>query len=427
MRVQLLIAFLAIFSQNIFSQSIDSVSVAYCRYFYPPITEYGYTVDSFDTQHLKRNSWLYDSLWQPIQRTIYSYSNSEEPTHMMVEENQDTAWIVRRETFNIYDSQDSLIDNSWFYYYYSSGIITSTYGQKKSILRDTIDRSATTWNFNYIDSITTWDTTSIFISAFDSLFRINQEDFFYRGGSGNFQLTNTIEYFYLPTGSLDYTINSYSNSIDKIQNIYYPTGFIFQRVDSSWNFQSQQWNARKIEEYYYDSNYNVIAHSNNLIIDSLFSCLDTSSYQYDIFNNQIAYSFQSCDGGGNEGSFVLDSLQLLIHSHNCSWNHGDGYNCQDCDYTYYKGPFNQDILEKSQNVFSIFPNPAASFITLKGNWSMEENILIEIYNTLGVAIKFPLTKEKTELQVDISFLHPGLYFVMVTNSKGSFVQKLVLL
>ncbi|CAN5562190.1 hypothetical protein BH11BAC1_BH11BAC1_04040 [soil metagenome] len=422
---KLLIVFLLFISRQVFSQTIDSVKVAHCKYFYAPTTSYGNTVDSFDTQKLIRNSWMYDSLWQPVQRTIFTYSGSGQMVHKIEEENSDTAWAIFQETFNSYNNHDSLVENKWFYYYYTAGLLSSTYGRKTKYLYDTLLHNLTRIDFNYIDSIASWDTSYFNISNFDSLNRIALQEFYYRGPDGNFHLSNTYDFFYLPGGLLDYRINLNSNSMDKYQYTYYPAGYLYQMVQNSWNYQTQQWFPRIIEEYYYDSSFNLIAHSNNLIIDSMLAFLDSSSCQYDEFNNQVSYMYQSNTGGGNEGTFMYDSLQILAHSHQCSWNHGDGLSCQDCDYSYFKGPFNQGLMELSQRSIAIYPNPAEYFFMITGNWNRDENISLKIYNTLGKEIEFFVEKVSVGFKVDISFLNHGIYFVNISDKNQSYTEKLV--
>ena len=70
----------------------------------------------------------------------------------------------------------------------------------------------------------------------------------------------------------------------------------------------------------------------------------------------------------------------------------------------------------STNSFSIYPNPASTSITIKGdNFENEE---IEIYNMLGQRVigKSLITNEAT---VDISNLANGVYMVYFMNAKAS--------
>jgi hypothetical protein len=427
MQKLLLLNLLSFYSLLTFSQAIDSVSISHCKYFTPPITEYGYTVDSFDARDLKINSWFYDSLWQPTQRSLFTYSNSGKLLYEVIEENADTGWITRRNYFYTYDGSDSLTEDKWFYYYYTSGAVSSTYAQKKTYQRDTINPRVTLVNFNYIDSTASWDSSSVYISSFDSLNKIILEEFYYRNQSGNFDLNDFIEFYYLPGGDLDYSLHSEFNSLTKEQRIYTPSGLLFEVVDSSWNYQLLQFDARMYEQNYYDSVNNLIGHSTNLILSGgMIDQLDTASYQYNDLNRLLVYSFQASGGGGYEGSYVYDSLQVMIQSHRCGWNHGDGLNCQDCDYTYFKAPFNPVVSEFSQPAFEIYPNPAELSFNITSDEKSIDHIAIDIYNLLGESVFFQKTGIQSGWKIEMPTEAAGIYFVHLTTSSGISVQKVLI-
>ncbi len=73
----------------------------------------------------------------------------------------------------------------------------------------------------------------------------------------------------------------------------------------------------------------------------------------------------------------------------------------------------------SQQKISIYPNPATDFVNIE----TENRIICEIYNSLGQ--KLIETKEKS---IDISYLSPGLYTVLVKNNNGELIvtEKLII-
>ena len=69
--------------------------------------------------------------------------------------------------------------------------------------------------------------------------------------------------------------------------------------------------------------------------------------------------------------------------------------------------------EIPQNKFSIFPNPANEYLTICFEGNLNEKSRIQMFNTLGLLCKeSSLTKS---LQLDISDLTKGLYFVRLKN------------
>lgn len=73
---------------------------------------------------------------------------------------------------------------------------------------------------------------------------------------------------------------------------------------------------------------------------------------------------------------------------------------------------------------SIFPNPFNENIILLSNIENCENCIIEIYNTLGSLIhKSNITKEKTE--INLSQQCSGVYFIKVSDNKGTIIKKLI--
>ena len=75
--------------------------------------------------------------------------------------------------------------------------------------------------------------------------------------------------------------------------------------------------------------------------------------------------------------------------------------------------FTLDVEENSPNAFaSAFPNPTKGLFTIHG-----ENLSrAEVYNTLGQQVA-SANGEGNNLQINISHLTPGLYFVNVTDDK----------
>ena len=73
---------------------------------------------------------------------------------------------------------------------------------------------------------------------------------------------------------------------------------------------------------------------------------------------------------------------------------------------------------------SIFPNPFTDNIILLSRIENCDNCIVEIYNTFGSLIhKSIIIKERTE--INLSQQSSGVYFIKVSDSKGSIIKKLI--
>jgi hypothetical protein len=82
------------------------------------------------------------------------------------------------------------------------------------------------------------------------------------------------------------------------------------------------------------------------------------------------------------------------------------------------------IEENSKDLsFTAFPNPALNYlnIVLHSN----ENLFIAIENTLGEIILKKIDVKQSNLQIDVSSLEPGIYFLTVSNKNKSVTKKFI--
>ena len=74
-------------------------------------------------------------------------------------------------------------------------------------------------------------------------------------------------------------------------------------------------------------------------------------------------------------------------------------------------------------LYILTPNPANDNITITIN-SKEENLSVDIYNTLGQLVIEQKMQNSTEY-IQIDHLQAGTYFVKVKGLKGSLTKKLI--
>ena len=150
------------------------------------------------------------------------------------------------------------------------------------------------------------------------------------------------------------------------------------------------------------------------------NCPDTQTVTADGLGNYTVPSFASlanainsnCDAVVTQSPAVGSVVGVGTHVITMTATSGTSVNCN--FNLVVQASLGVDDVVK--NTFSIYPNPASTSITIKGdNFENEE---IEIYNMLGQRVigKSLITNEST---VDISNLANGVYMVYFMNAKAS--------
>lgn len=86
--------------------------------------------------------------------------------------------------------------------------------------------------------------------------------------------------------------------------------------------------------------------------------------------------------------------------------------------------FNDAVASTSnieKNRFSVFPNPAKSFI----NISTDEECVVNIYNTTGVLLKTAKVTPQLK-RINVENLATGMYITKISSSKASAIQKIII-
>jgi hypothetical protein len=82
------------------------------------------------------------------------------------------------------------------------------------------------------------------------------------------------------------------------------------------------------------------------------------------------------------------------------------------------------IIKSDDNAFSITPNPFKNELTIKFNSENEKGSL-SVYNISGEKIYASEFNEAKLIQIDLSELPAGLYFVHLTNQQNTITKKIV--
>ncbi len=79
-------------------------------------------------------------------------------------------------------------------------------------------------------------------------------------------------------------------------------------------------------------------------------------------------------------------------------------------------------LSENQPKINIYPNPAQEKIYI--NLSNNDNKTIQLYNQLG-EIEFYTSTMKTNTEIDITKLKPGIYYLLIKDKNSTYSQKII--
>ena len=125
-------------------------------------------------------------------------------------------------------------------------------------------------------------------------------------------------------------------------------------------------------------------------------------------------------------------FMLKLKNENCSYKRMS-FCSSDCNSPllrpkleiYYNGPSKinvTDVSEKNAD-YTVFPNPCKGKFSIKSN-SFQNNVKIQIFNFSGQKVK-ELISENNHLEIDISDLPKGLYFINLNSKETFFSSKVI--
>jgi len=83
-----------------------------------------------------------------------------------------------------------------------------------------------------------------------------------------------------------------------------------------------------------------------------------------------------------------------------------------------KGPASQD--------FTLYPNPASNSIYLASDREVHGEIIAGIFSIQGQLIKSETFLNRNPVEMDVSLLTPGIYFIQVKSEEGILLKKLII-
>jgi len=94
-------------------------------------------------------------------------------------------------------------------------------------------------------------------------------------------------------------------------------------------------------------------------------------------------------------------------------------------YFVYTGIDEENNIDK----ISIYPNPNIGIFTVELGELSGENVSVKVLNSLSAVVfekKDITVKDNLKLDMDLSYLHKGLYFLVIENYQGSAVQRIII-
>lgn len=170
-----------------------------------------------------------------------------------------------------------------------------------------------------------------------------------------------------------------------------------------------------------------------------------TSYRYDLPNFSalaLVWAGNAGDGlylGMNYGIYYIDTTtnnNWLPFNNNLPNVQISELEINNADNKLYAGTYGRglwrtaifdptlSVSELTLNEIVLFPNPAKTELTIKGN--QNEDVAVRIFNSLGKLMYYSKNQSVANgLKIDISQLSTGLYFVKINNEKGEITKKLI--
>ena len=85
---------------------------------------------------------------------------------------------------------------------------------------------------------------------------------------------------------------------------------------------------------------------------------------------------------------------------------------------------NVNINEISENI-NVYPNPATNFINIESESNIENIVIFNITGQI-VSISKLQNFKTSKIEIDVSNLQTGIYFLNIETENGNFVKKLII-
>ena len=103
----------------------------------------------------------------------------------------------------------------------------------------------------------------------------------------------------------------------------------------------------------------------------------------------------------------------------------EGGQFEDSESVAFRANQSLSVKENAFANFAIYPNPADNVLNISLNNTNELPETVKVFNTLGQAVVTKSVTNSSDLNVNVSSLQKGIYFVRIENETTSGVVKFV--
>jgi len=143
-------------------------------------------------------------------------------------------------------------------------------------------------------------------------------------------------------------------------------------------------------------------------------CLYDGCFTLTLYDNAPSPDGYCC-AFGNGFSLITNNLGDTL-------GYDNTFNSDSINFSFCLGNAN-NINEIANTNFNIFPNPTTGVFTIKRN--SQENAKIVIFDLLGKVVYTKENETKREIDLDLSNVNKGVYFVSVTSNNKRVIQRMV--
>jgi len=193
----------------------------------------------------------------------------------------------------------------------------------------------------------------------------------------------------------------------------------------TWNIGLSIWDNYFIESLTYNSSNKIDSYLVKIWDPFLFDWFDSQRgiYKYDSLGNNICILGEDYDPSSNSWNtswanyFDYNDQNKQISNSSLYWDLGLGNWASGSKTKSLKiNLFNQNVVKQNIAIaLEAYPNPASELVYIRNNVAINQ---VQVFDMLGNEMLFKNYNGACRIQLDITNLKPGMYFLMMKDSNG---------
>lgn len=375
-----------------------------------------------DTKISNNTYWIWNNIsstWQYNTDQNLTYNAQHQNTEYISRNWSGTAWINDQKAVYIYGSAPGYTEyyiyswsGTWDYNYH----FNITYNSVGGILSFTRQY----WNAGV------WENTNQTLRTFNA--DNFETEVVYRIWDGS-TWQNNVRNTYTRDADNHITVLTVENWIGgtwvgdyRWVKTYNSSGFVTESVEQNYNGSSWENYSRYL--YSYSSN-NLLTIEDYQLWDNIalgWYNSDRNVYQYDINDKMETMTHYTMGMGWSfdyRYIYAYDANNYLYSV--MRQNYGMGWDNVNRLFYYYESYLPSAIESIGEtDIISLYPNPTEGISNLVFESKQNESLQLSVYNTLGQSVKTETVEAqagKNSIQLDLSTLNSGSYFLRISNGK----------